>query len=167
MIYFSPVHIHANIHLKETGWCYIHQRHQLWLHCAGRVCLLAQSCSSSLWLPWTVAYQSPLSMEFSRQEYWSGFLFPSPGELPDPGIEYRSPTLDFPGGSDGKASVYNAGDLGFNPWVGKVPWRRKWQSTPVLLLGKSYGQRSLVGYSPRGHKESDTTERLHFHFHLR
>ena len=40
------------------------------------------------------------------------------------------------------------------------PWRRKWQSTPVLLPGKSHGQRSLVGYSPWGRKESDTTERL-------
>ena len=41
------------------------------------------------------------------------------------------------------------------------PWRRKWQSTPVLLPGKSHGQRSVVGYSPWGRKESDTTERLH------
>ena len=46
------------------------------------------------------------------------------------------------------------------------PWRRKWQPTPVLLPGKFYGQRSLVGYSPRGRKESDTTEQLHFHFSL-
>ena len=52
---------------------------------------------------------------------------------------------------------------GFNPWVGKIPWRRKWQSTPVPLPGKSHGQRSLTGYSPWGRKESDTTERLHFH----
>ena len=42
--------------------------------------------------PWTVAYQAPQSMEFSRQEYWSGLPFPSPGDL-DPGIESRSPTL--------------------------------------------------------------------------
>ena len=42
---------------------------------------------------WTVAYQAPLSMGFSRQEYWSGLPFPSPGDLPDPGIEPRSPTL--------------------------------------------------------------------------
>ena len=41
--------------------------------------------------PWTVAYQAPLSMEFSRQVYWSGFPFPSPGDLPDPGIEPGSP----------------------------------------------------------------------------
>ena len=46
----------------------------------------------------------------------------------------------------------------FDPWVGKIPWRRRWQSTPVLLPGKSHGQRSLVGYSPWGRKESDTTE---------
>ena len=43
--------------------------------------------------PWTEAYQVPPSMGFSRQEYWSGLPFPSPGDLPDPGIETRSPTL--------------------------------------------------------------------------
>ena len=42
---------------------------------------------------WTAAYQVPLSMGFSRQEYWSGLPFPSPGDLPDPGIEPRSPAL--------------------------------------------------------------------------
>ena len=57
------------------------------------------------------------------------------------------------------------GRPGFNPWVGKISWRRKWQPTPVFLPGKSHGQRNLVGYSPWGCKESDTTERLHFHFH--
>ena len=45
----------------------------------------------------------------------------------------------------------------FNPWVGKVLWRRKWQPTPVFLPEKFHGQRNLVGYSPWGHKESDTT----------
>ena len=43
--------------------------------------------------PWTVAYQASLSMGFSRQEYWSGLPFPSPGDLPDPGIKPRSPAL--------------------------------------------------------------------------
>ena len=43
--------------------------------------------------PWTVAYQAPPSMEFSRQEYWSGLPFPSPGDLPNPRIEPRSPEL--------------------------------------------------------------------------
>ena len=50
----------------------------------------------------------------------------------------------------------------FDPWVRKILWRRKWQPTPVFfrifLPGKSHGQRSMVGYSPWGHKESDTTE---------
>ena len=62
-----------------------------------------------------------------------------------------------------KNLLANAGDTRgsrFDPWVGKVPWRRTRHSTPVLLPGKSHGQRGLVGYSPRGHKESDTTERL-------
>ena len=72
----------------------------------------------------------------------------------------------FPGGSAGKESACNMGDFdstpGFDPWVGKIPWRRKWQPTPVFLPGKSHGQRSLVGYIPWGSKESDTTERLHF-----
>ena len=48
--------------------------------------------------------------------------------------------------------------LGFDPWVRKSPWRKKWQPTPVFLPGKSCGQKSLVGYSPRGCKESNTSE---------
>ena len=55
------------------------------------------------------------------------------------------------------------GRHGFDPWVGKILWRRKWQSPPVFLPGKSQKQRSLAGYSPCGHKESDTTERTHTH----
>ena len=50
---------------------------------------------------------------------------------------------------------------GLDPWIGKIPWRRKWQSTPVRLHGEFHGQRSLTGYSPRGCKESDTTEHEH------
>ena len=47
---------------------------------------------------------------------------------------------------------------GLDPWVGKIPWRRKWQPLPAVLPGELHGQRSLAGYSPWGHKESDTTE---------
>ena len=50
-----------------------------------------------------------------------------------------------------------------DPWVGKISWRRKWQPTPIFLPRESHGQRSLVGYSPWGHKESDTTEQLSTH----
>ena len=52
---------------------------------------------------------------------------------------------------------------GFNPWVGTIPWRREWQPTPVFLPGESHGQRNLVGYSPWGRKELDTTEWLNHH----
>ena len=48
--------------------------------------------------PWTEAHQAPLSMEFSRKEYWSGLSFPSPRDLPDPGIEYGSPVLQTDSG---------------------------------------------------------------------
>ena len=68
----------------------------------------------------------------------------------------------FPGGSDSKVSACNAGDPGLIPGVGKIPWRRKWKPTPGLLPGKLHGRRSLVGYSPWGHKKLDTTKRLHF-----
>ena len=76
------------------------------------------------------------------------------------------PPLGFPGGSDGKVSACNVGDPGSIPVSGRPPWRRKCQSTPALLPGKSHGRRSLIGYSPWGRKESDTTERLHFPFHF-
>ena len=69
------------------------------------------------------------------------------------------------GGLDGKSICIHCGRPRFNSWIGKIPWRRKWQPTPVLLPGKSHAWRSLVGYSPWGCKELDTTERLHFHFH--
>ena len=55
----------------------------------------------------------------------------------------------------------------FDPWVGKIPWKRKWQPTTVLLPGKVHGQRSLAGHSQWGHKESDTTERLSTLYKLR
>ena len=48
-------------------------------------------------------------------------------------------------------------------FVGKIPWRRKWQPTPMFLPGKFHGLGSLAGYSPWSRKESDTTERLHLH----
>ena len=69
-------------------------------------------------------------------------------------------SLGFLGGSDGKESACNVEDPGFNPWVWKVPWRREWHPTLVFLPGEFHGQRSLVGYSPWSHKESDRTEQL-------
>ena len=58
-------------------------------------------------------------------------------------------------------------EIGFDPWVRKIPWRRKWPPTLVFWPGGFYGQRNLEGYSPWGHKELDTTEQLMFsHFHF-
>ena len=69
--------------------------------------------------------------------------------------------VSFPGGTSGKEPACQCRKHKrhrFDPWVGKIPWRRAWQPTPVFLPGESHGQRSLAGYSPWGHKESDTTE---------
>ena len=131
-------------------------------------------------MPWTVAHQVPLFMGLSRQKFWGGLPLPSPGDLPNPGIEPASPALagrifmieppgkptlhivdifcflvgGFPDGSAGKESACQCRRCRFDPWVGKIPWRRKWQPTPVLLPRESHGQRSLAGYSLWGHKES-------------
>ena len=61
-----------------------------------RVCVYLVKSLSRVQLlatPWTITYQAPMTMEFSRQEYWSGLPFPSPGDLPNPGIEHRSLAL--------------------------------------------------------------------------
>ena len=66
----------------------------------------------------------------------------------------------FPSGASGKEPACQCRTRmrhGFDLWVRKIPWRRKWQPTPVLLPGKSHGQRSLVGHRPYGHKEPDMT----------
>ena len=73
---------------------------------------------------WTVVHQAPLSMEFSRQEYWSGLPFPSPGALPDPGMEPRSPALQAdslltePPGKIGKTCMW----LSNKDWMHEVIW---------------------------------------------
>ena len=77
--------------------------------------------------------------------------------------EQGNEVWDFPRGSDGKKSAYNAGSLGSIPGLGRFPWRRKWQPTAVFLPGESHGQRSLAGYSPYspwGREATDTTEQL-------
>ena len=69
----------------------------------------------------------------------------------------------FLGGASGKECACQCRRCkrrGFSPWVGKIPWSRKWQPTPVFLPEKFHGQRSLAGYTPQGHKESDMTEMI-------
>ena len=77
----------------------------------------------------------------------------------------------LPGGPSGKESACQCRRCKrrrFDPWVGKIPWNRKWQPTPILLPGKFHRQRSLVGCSPWGYKVSDlteATERAHTYTH--
>ena len=69
--------------------------------------------------------------------------------------------IGFPGGAGGKEPTCQCRRhkrYGFNPWVGKIPWKLAWQPTPVFLPGKFHGQRSLAGYSLWGCKELDKTE---------
>ena len=70
----------------------------------------------------------------------------------------------FPGGSEVKASASNVGNPGSIPGSGRSPGEGNGKPTPVFLPGESHGWRSPVGYSPQDRKESDMTERLHFHF---
>ena len=72
----------------------------------------------------------------------------------------------FPHGTSGKEPVCQCRRSkrhGFSPWIGKSPWRRAWQSTPVFLPGEYQGQRRLVGYSPYHCKQLDTTKQLGTH----
>ena len=69
--------------------------------------------------------------------------------------------LSFPGGASGKEPACQPRRhkrRRFDPWVGKIPWRRAWQPTPIFLPGEFRGQRSLAGYSPQVYKKQDATE---------
>ena len=100
------------------------------------------------------------------------FLFSRPNQsiiFPTVFGEFALSTGVLLGGSAGKESASQhrrCGRRGFNPWTGKIPWSRKWQLTTVFLLGKFHGQRSLVGYSPRGRRESDRSEYEHNVYHF-
>ena len=74
--------------------------------------------------------------------------------------------LGFPGGASGKAPACQCKRRrrrGFDPWVRKIPWSRKWHPTSVLLPGKSHGQRSLAGYRPWDCREPDAAEQVSTH----
>ena len=91
---FSPQIIKLRINLYDNSW--FKDSLEAFFPCAIQsvlihTCLVAQSCLTL----WTVACQTPLSMGFSRQEYWNGLPFPLPGDLPDPGIEPVSPALQW------------------------------------------------------------------------
>ena len=76
--------------------------------------------------------------------------------------------LKITGGVSGKESTYQCRTYkrhGFDPWVRKIPWRKAWQPIPVIFPGESHGQRSLAGFGPWDHKESDPTEWVPTHTH--
>ena len=106
-------------------------------------------------IPWTKELGGLLSMGLQRVWHDWSHLAPTHSWFG------ASLAGSFPGGFPGKKSACNAGAAGryrFSPCVGKIPWRRAWQPTPVFLPGQSHRQRSLVDYSPWGCKELDTTE---------
>ena len=149
---------------------YTHTHTHTHTHC----CCVPSLLSDSLW--WSVACQAPLSVEFSRQEYGNGEPVLSPEDLPIPEIEPWSPALQadslplsyqgspythtvyiyidrygLPRCSRGKEPTCQCRSwkiCEFNPWVGKIPWRRARQPTSVFLPGKSHGQKRLGSYSP-------------------
>ena len=92
----SPPNTPAQASLFFFGAFYhlLEEQRIVWEYSRLRIRRKTESCSvmSNSVTPWTVAHQTPLSMEFSRQEYWSGLPFPSPGNLPNSGIEPRSLT---------------------------------------------------------------------------
>ena len=65
-------------------------------------------------------------------------------------VNVPSALFGLPGWLSGKEPSCQCRKFGFDPWVRKISWRRKWQPTPVFLLGEFHGQRNLVGYSPQG-----------------
>ena len=112
-------------------------------------------------------------MGFPRQEYWNGLPFSSPGHLPHLGIEPgvgRSPGswalfLGFPCGSAGEESTCNAGDLGSIPGLGRFPWRREWQPTPVFWPGKFMSGEFMSGLETPVHgvaKSQTQLSNIHF-----
>ena len=144
------------------------------------------SVASDSMTPRSIVCQAPLFMEFSRQDYWSRLPFPPPEDLSNQVIKPVSPALaggffttmppweaicvcvcththththtGFLSFLYHKPSVIQETQL---PLLGREdPWRRKWLPTPVFLPGEFHRQKSLAGYIPSGHKESDTTERL-------
>ena len=116
----------------------------------------------SHWRRSLVGY-SPRGRKESDTTEWLHFHFLM---APDSStLAWKIPRMEEPGRlqSMGSLRVGHEWETSLSLFI-FMHWRRKWHPTPVFLPGESHGRRSLVGYSSRGHKESDTTEWLHFHF---
>ena len=131
-----------------------------WRHC----------CSVRGWVPFLTVATRELKAQFLAHVYHIADILPvfSTALLPSLilffllllSLQHLSFILKF-SSSDRKTSAYNVGDLGSIPGSGRS-LEKEMQPTPIFMPGKSYGPRSLVGSSPGGHKESDTTEQLYF-----
>ena len=95
-----------------------------------------------------------LQVRSQNESHWAKIKLSSLPEVPR---ENLSPCRSSSLVKNPYANTTDVAD-GFDPWVGKIPWRRKWQPTPVFFPGKFHGQRSLVNYSPWDHKESNMTQ---------
>ena len=133
--HLSPIRTHAT----TPGWCHSFPAH--WYFLSHRASArLEPSCATA----------------HNPRDTWSAASFFTKTHL-------RLPSTPFPGGRVVKNSACQCRRCGFHPWVGKISWRKKWQPSPVFLLGKSHGQRSPGGYRPWGPKEWDTAEWTHTH----
>ena len=118
---------------------------------------------------WTAARQASLSITSSQSLLklmsTESVMHPT---ISSSVIPFSSCLQSFPAsGSFLMSQLFTSGGQhGFNPWVRKIPWGRKWQPATVFCPGKSHGQRSLAGYSPWGDKELDTPEWLNTAQHL-
>ena len=111
------------------------------------------------WSIFTLKFPCPLSLKIIPARLSSSQLTANVvlGVTSSPGFPAGSAAKNLPAKQEPQ-----------DPWVKKIPWRSTWQPTPIFSPGESHGQRSLVGYRPRGHKELDTTEetaRAHTHTH--
>ena len=102
-----------------------------------------------------------------KREAWWMALLPTKGEMETLQVQQMisCPSVKIPGAARSKESSCQCRMLGFNAWVRKISWKRKWQLTPVFLHGESHGQGRLMCCSPWGRKESDMTEQLNWTEH--
>ena len=129
----------------ERGQLQLREGHWAWACPAGPSCLAVTLCP---------AISFPGQRSHGSQEAISHFSTE---------LQTRFPVSMHTGSFSGKEPACYCRRhkrRGLDPWVRKIPQRRKWQPTPAFLPGESHGQRSLVGYSPGGHKEQDMTEQL-------
>ena len=142
-----PLHVQ-----QEEGYYFVLQKRKEFL-------LARNSLVNETITTWTMKNHCTLISQFPSMD---SLFITAPPNFPFSSITVPvlcSPNLPrWLSGEESTCNARDVGDSGLIPEVRKIPWRRKWQPTPVFLHGKSHGQRSLVGYSPWGHKELDTTE---------